>query len=158
MPEIRITVNDKTACAEGQPVIVCGNNDYTVRFSFDSEWDASAVKTMRAVWYAAGMPQYADVLFEGDTAVLPAVYDTPEIAVGVYAGDIRTTTPARIPCACCINDRASLHPDPPQDVYDQLLLCLRQLVSGMPFAYSDTQAVSDGGPADDIYTTAEEVT
>jgi len=157
MPEITITVADKTAAAQGSPVIVCGNSDYAVNFIFDAEWDAYPVKTLRAVWYSGGLPVYADVIFEGTAAELPAFYETAEVAVGVYAGNICTTTPARIPCARCITDSSPRHPDPLPDVYDQLLVCLKQLETAAPAPSSDVQAISAGGVSEDIFAIAEEV-
>lgn len=121
MPDITIHVAEKTAEAEGDPVIVCGNSDYQILFSFDSEWDAYTVKTARFVFMKNGALLYEDTVFEGDTCTAPVLYDTDCVAVGVYAGNIRTTTPARIPCARCITDSASVHPDPPPDVYTQIL-------------------------------------
>ena len=159
MPVIPVFVRGRFAAPRGMPQIVCGNSGDTVRFLFDAEWDALPLKTMRVIRYSGGLPLYTDILFEGDTAPLPAVYDTPEITVGVYAGDIRTTTPIRIPCVCCIADSAPLHPDPQPDVYAQLLDYLSKLETGEPFAYSctETKAVSAGYVSDDLIAIAEEV-
>ncbi len=159
MAEYLVSVRERIARVCSSPQIVCGNSGDTVRFLFDEEWDALPLKTMRVICFSGGLPQYTDVLFTGDTAPLPAVFDTPEIAVGVYAGDLRTTTPARIPCICCISDSAPVHPEPAPDVYEQLLDYLSKLKTGEPFAYSctETLAVSQGCVSDDIIATAEEV-
>lgn len=74
--------------------VVCGNTDYEVEFAFDSEWDAYETKTARFKWNG----KFLDVEFQGTTCPIPAVHHTDAIFVGVYAGDLRTTTPARIPC------------------------------------------------------------
>lgn len=124
MPDITITVSDKIAAATGSPVIVCGNSDYTINFDFDSEWDAYTAKTARFVFCVNGSLLCQDVLFEGDTCAAPPFYNTDSVAVGVYAGDIHTTTPARIPCAHCITDSTPVHPDPAPDVYTQILTYL----------------------------------
>lgn len=142
MPEIFIRVDAKTAEVLGNPVIVCGNSDYTLRFAFDSEWDAYTAKTARFVYMRNGHPVYQDVIFSGDACTAPALYDTDCAAVGVYAGDIHTTTPARIPCARCITDSASVHPDPPPDVYTQILAYLEEienagLIIGEPLLLAD---------------------
>lgn len=130
MPNIHINVTDKIALASGIPDIVCGNSDYTVEFTFDSEWDEYEAKTARFVRLQNGAPVYTDVLFTGTTAVVPPVYDTYELLVGVYAGDIHTTTPARIPCIPCITDGAPVHDIPAPDVYNQLLQYLADIVNG----------------------------
>ncbi len=132
MPNIQIRVADKIAQAGGSPVIVCGNSDYTVTFLFDSEWAPYTAKTARFSFVRSGVRQFYDVLFEGDSVEMPAVSDVYEVEIGVYAGDIRTTTPARVPCARSITDGAAQHADPPADVYDQLLEYLAGLQSGDP--------------------------
>ena len=148
MPEITITVTEKIAAAQGSPMIVCGNSDYAVKFIFDSEWDRYAQKTAHIRYFRNGRYQYDEVLFEGDTV---------EAEIGVFAGDIHTTTPARSPCARCITDGAPVHADPQPDVYNQLLEYLAAIQNGEPFAFSDVQAVSAGGVSEDIFAIAEEV-
>lgn len=130
MPELTVTVREKHAKAEGTPVIVCGNSDYTVRFSFDSAWDAYPTKTARFVFHRGGVLRYADVLFAGDSVSVPVIRDADEVEIGVYAGDLHTTTPARVPCARCITDGAPVHDPPAPDVYDQLMEYLAGLQGG----------------------------
>lgn len=149
MPDINITVRDKITKAEGSPEIVCGNSDYAVVFDLDSEWDTYDLKTMRVVWIdiMTGIPRYIDVPFSGNSAVIPAVYNAYEIAVGIYAGDIRTTTPARIPCDRCITDGSVVHEAPSASVYEQIIDLLGQLEpSGgdTGYAIGDAAVVLDG--------------
>lgn len=98
--DIKINVKNKIADGDGS-VIVCGNSDYRVVFDFDSEWDALKSKTMRV-----GMlnGSHADVPFEGEQCALPAIKARPWITIGVYAGDIHTTTPALFHCLECATD------------------------------------------------------
>lgn len=131
MPDIHINVTDKIALASGIPDIVCGNNDYTAVFTFDSEWDEYEAKTARFVFMKNGAPAYTDVLFTGDTVQIPALYDTPEVMIGVYAGDIHTTTPARISCIPCITDGAPVHCEPTPDVYNQLMKYLAEIAQSL---------------------------
>ena len=74
--------------------IVCGNSDYQIKFSFDAEWNEYTTKTARFIWGG----HYTDVDFTGDSCDVPTIYDTAEVEVGVYAGDLKTTTSARIDC------------------------------------------------------------
>ncbi len=74
--------------------IVCGNNDYQIKFSFDSEWDDYPEKTVRFIWGG----HYTDVDITGDYCTVPILYDTTEVEVGVYAGELKTTTSAFIGC------------------------------------------------------------
>ena len=132
MPRVDITVENKVARTSGTPEIVCGNNDYALVFDFDDEWSMYEEMTARFAWcdLKTGKIKHTDVLFSGDTVLMPALYDTAAVAVGVYAGNIHTTTPARIPCARCITDGEPLHEDPDPDVYEQLLEYLESLGKG----------------------------
>lgn len=147
MPDVMITVREKIAQVSGSPEIVCGNSDYAVVFDLDEEWNAYEIKTMHVVWLDArtGKLRYDDVPFSGSTAIIPAIYDAYEIAVGIYAGDIRTTTPARIPCARCITDGGSAHEPPPPDVYAQILDLLEKIAKPVGFgATGDATMMLDG--------------
>ena len=92
---LHIAVNNKIATYTARDGhIVCGNSDYSLKFIFDSEWSAHATKTARFIW----RDMYFDVIFTGDECSVPVINDTDEVTVGVYAGDLATTTPAVIPC------------------------------------------------------------
>ena len=132
MPDVHITVRERIAQADGDPEIVCGNSDYTAVFDFDAEWVAYPQKTMRTVWRdnATGKLGHDDVLFEGNRAVLPPVWRTCQVLIGVYAGNIRTTTAARVPCIGCITDTAPHHDDPDDVLYRQLVAYLEQIEQG----------------------------
>ena len=132
MPDIHITVRERIAQADGDPEIVCGNSDYTAVFDFDAEWVAYPQKTLRTVWRdnATGKLGHDDIMFEGSSAVLPPVWRTCQVLIGVYAGDIRTTTAARVPCIGCITDTAPHHDDPDDALYRQLLAYLEQIEQG----------------------------
>lgn len=142
MPDIYIDISEKIAQVRGNPSIVCGNSDYTAHFLFDSEWDAYTTKTARFLRYQDGIPVYTDTLFSGDSVPIPVLSATHELAVGVYAGDIRTTTPARIPCSRCITDSAPSHENPDADVYVQLLAYLASLKPQAPAVGCASAAVS----------------
>lgn len=117
---INITIANKHCTVQGTPVIVCGNSDYTLTFDFDAEWDQAAEKTARFAYIREGIRRYQDVKLTGNTVAVPAVYGTSELLVGVYAADIVTSTPARIPCEksiiCCSKAPEELYPGQ----YDQL--------------------------------------
>lgn len=99
MITINITVAGCRAALEGTPTIVCGNKKkYSIKFTFDDEWGANTAKTARFVWVAGGKLQHTDVIFTGDTVEIPKLIGTREVLVGVFEGDLQTTTPARIYC------------------------------------------------------------
>ncbi len=92
MPNINITVREKIAHTITDTCIVCGNSDYVVVFDFDAEWDAYEVKTARFIWGGT----YTDVAFTGNECPVPVIPDAISVLVGVYAGDLHTTTAAAI--------------------------------------------------------------
>ena len=132
MPNINISVADKVATVTSDSAIVCGNSDYTISFDFDEEWDDYPAKTVRLAYCKGGKRQYKDVLFDGDEVTIPALYGINEVAIGVYAGSIRTTTPAVVACDACIADGDPVHDPPTLDVYNQLMRYLDALLVGTP--------------------------
>lgn len=95
MKELYITVKDKVATYQARGGdIVCGNSDYCIVFNFDEEWSGVASKTARFVWNG----QYYDQVFTGNTCTVPIITNADSVEVGVYAGNLRTTTPAKIGC------------------------------------------------------------
>ena len=92
---LHISVLDKKATylsRDGD--IVCGNSDYVIEFAFDAEWDAHEEKVARFIWNG----HYKDVTFTGTTCPVPIITNAAEVEVGVYAGELSTTTPAIISC------------------------------------------------------------
>lgn len=131
--EFQIDVVEKVARVIGTPIIVCGNSDYTVRFTFDSEWLDKVSKTARFVWVKNGETHFEEVVFTGSTAKVPLLSGITCVQIGVYAGDLQTTTPARVPCMQSILcSGGAEHEDPPQDVYTQLIAMLEGLTVDSP--------------------------
>lgn len=130
MPEIQMTITEKIAAVRDAPVIVCGNSDYTIQFTFDSEWDDYEEKTAEFRYWRNGERKKDEVLFSGDTVSIPILRDIDEVEIGVYAGNLRTSTPARIPCARSITDGDAVHDPPTPDVYNQLMEYLAGIQSG----------------------------
>lgn len=96
---LHINVVDKVATYQKRDGnIVCGNSDYQIKFTFDPEWDAHPKKTARFIW---GGKHY-DKDFTGDTCPVPKLRNTTEVEVGVFAGDLNTTTSAVIPARLSI--------------------------------------------------------
>ena len=92
MPNINITVREKIAHTISDTCIVCGNSDYVAVFDFDAEWDAYEVKTARFIWGGT----YTDVAFTGNECPVPVILNAVSVLVGVYAGDLHTTTAAAV--------------------------------------------------------------
>ena len=118
MPEIVVTVKNKMAVGDGS-VIVCNNSDYVVRFALDSEWDALALRTMRIVYDSYS---HTDIAFSGDTVALPTIIDRTSIGIGLYSGDIHTSTCAMFDCERSVMGQNSHAVAPPSsDVYNEIV-------------------------------------
>ena len=130
MIDVFVDIADKVASLVGTPAptIVTGNNDYTFHFTFDEEWDAYTTKTVRFAWKdkTTGQSQYRDRIMTEDSVKAPAINNTNLLYVGVYAGDIRTSTPAVLVCFGAITDDAPYHDDPNTDLYMQLIDLLEE--------------------------------
>ena len=103
---LNIIVRNKIATTIDPATVVNGNNDYTVVFDFDSEWDSLSSKTAMFV-YGREEQKYKTVTFTGNSCVMPALYNTGYVLIGVFAGDIKTTTAAYVKCIPCIRDNDS---------------------------------------------------
>lgn len=88
--------------------IVCGNSDYQIEFTFDGEWDAYATKTVRFIWNG----KYVDVTRTNNNIFpVPIVTNTDKLEIGVYAGDLSTTTSALISCKKSIRCNSGVIPE-----------------------------------------------
>lgn len=135
---ININVTDKHASVVGAPIIVCGNSDYKIHFTFDEEWENRDPKTARFVYRRDGAVRYIDIVFTGDTVTAPVLFNTKAVQVGVFAGDLQTSTPARIPCELSVRCGTGAPHDPTPDQYDQIMALLNTRLS------STIPGVADG--------------
>lgn len=127
MPTIDIIIRNKTASAVNPPCIVCGNSDYNVKFDFDDEWQAHNNKIGVFAYNRCGEWQSEKVLFEGDTCPVPALHGVRSVWVGVTAGDVRTSTPADVPCRMGATDFSDTTEKPSADIWGQILAKLDEL-------------------------------
>lgn len=123
MYQIEICVEKKTAVKTKGISYVCGNSDYAIVFSFDAEWNAFYEKTARFHYVdeATGKRRYQDVLFQGNMCPVPVFIDVRVIRVGVFAGNLHTTTNAVIAAkrsALCDSGSPAA---PTEDVYAQIM-------------------------------------
>lgn len=114
---IKINIADKRPTVEGAPVIVCGNSDYSLEFAFDAEWSARPTRTARFVYVQDGQVKHTDKNFTGSTVAVPALLRITQVHVGVFAGELYTSTPAVIPCEASIlcNSGSPATPTPETD-------------------------------------------
>jgi hypothetical protein len=121
MKNIEITVMKKVAYADGMPTIVCGNNDYTLSFEFDDEWNDEQNKVARFSFVKNGLKSFIDVPIENNTCKVPVLLGIGLVRVGVYAGNLRTTTGAKIKCTKSILcDDAEEMAEPFENLYEEI--------------------------------------
>ena len=144
MPTIDIIIRNKTASAVNPPCIVCGNSDYNVKFDFDDEWQAHNNKIGVFAYNRCGEWQSEKVLFEGDTCPVPALHGVRSVWIGVTAGDVRTSTPADVPCRMGATDFSDTNEPPSADVWGQILAKLDEL-------QTEIDEIKEGGGAEVYY-------
>ena len=117
MPVLPITVREKLASYTGDIPYICGNSDYTVQFDFDNEWDAYPQKTARFVWGS----YYTDVMFEGNDCPFPLIESAMTVVVGVFAGNLKTTTGASVSACYSIRSKHGSPAAPKPNLYDRIM-------------------------------------
>ena len=137
MKTFEISVKDKIAVLTNREMYVCGNSDFVVDFSFDAEWDAYDTKTARFAYKGT----YQDQVFQGTECSVPIIHDAHIIMVGVFAGNLHTTTPACIGAKRSILSGSGVPADPAPDVYAQIMELIQGL--GEPDPETIAAAVAD---------------
>ena len=129
MYTIQISVRDKIATQTDGTVIINGNSDYSIEFDFDAEW-ADLNNKVGIFAYndaAAHKWAYQPVMFSGNTCAVPILRNIHCVYVGVKAGNVRVTTPAKVQCRLSISDYADTEEPPSADIWGQILAKLDEL-------------------------------
>lgn len=119
---INISVQNKNAMADGT-IYICGNSDFIVEFDFDREWDGIAYKTARFQYGNSHM----DIVFSGNSCPVPVLSNINSFKVGVFAGDLRTSTSALVYAKKSILCQGGSPAAPSHDVYNQILALLNKM-------------------------------
>lgn len=127
-----ITITNRIARVVGVPQIICGNSSYSADFQFDAEWNDYPEKIAHFRFIRSGSPQTLNVDFTGASCAVPALSDVAFVEIGVSAGSIRTTSPARVICLRCITDIPSEAYAPPPDIYNTLMSSLQEVTHPLP--------------------------
>ena len=78
-----------------------------------------ALRTMRIVYDSYS---HTDIAFSGDTVALPTIIDRTSIGIGLYSGDIHTSTCAMFDCERSVMGKNSNAVAPPSsDVYNEIV-------------------------------------
>ena len=147
MPTINATVRNKIAKSQPPAFIVCGNSDYTAVFDLDDEWAEFPNRVAVFVYYAGRERRNERVIFDGDECPIPTLRGVCAVEVGLEAGNIRTTTPARIRCFGCITDAAGTPQEPEDDVYRQILSRVDGTAQAATAAARDAQTAQTAASA-----------
>lgn len=132
MKDIKITVTKKVASVEGTPIIVCGNSDYTLSFTFDDEWSNEQNKVARFSFIKNGLKSFIDMPIHDNTCQVPVLIGIGLVRVGVYAGGLKTTTGAKIKChKSILCDDADTMDEPFKNLYDELIKYVDEAVRGI---------------------------
>lgn len=123
MKRIEISVRNRVAWQTNKTDYVCGNKGFRVGFDFDSEWDEIETKTARFEYNGT----HQDIVFTGSECEVPKIFNTKRMEIGVYAGDLYTTTPAVVGCKRSILCKGSLPADPAPEVYAQIMELLNNI-------------------------------
>lgn len=129
MKEIKIKVQDKIATLVEDVSLVCGNSDYSVIFDFDEDWVNHGLKTAVFVFgdSTVEVPFTGNILEEKDAV---AIEGATKCYIGVYSGDLITTTKAEIKCTPSIRDIAKKHKTPTKDIYNRLIELINSISEG----------------------------
>ena len=117
MKSIHISVREAVAFQTDKTAYLCGDGDFSVVFDLDGEWDALPVRTARFQTENG----FTDVSFRGDTCPIPVIPYARRLEIGVYAGNLKTTTPASVFLKAGIRSAWGAPEDPLPSVYDQLM-------------------------------------
>lgn len=124
--QIIITVRNRVAVFAGAETVhpVGDNTGDTVVFDLDEEWSGYNLKTARFVWrnnensYAE---EYMDVPFTGNACEVPQMSNTDGYVVGLYAGNLRTSTAAFIPIHRSVRYGTPAPAEPTPTEYDRII-------------------------------------
>jgi hypothetical protein len=146
MHTIQVSVRDKIATQTDGTVIINGNSDYSIEFDFDAEWAGLNNKVGIFAYNDAAAHKWAyqTVLFSGNTCTVPILRDIHCVYVGVTAGNVRVTTPAKVQCRLSISDYADTEEPPSADVWGQILAKLDEL-------QTEIDEIKAGGGAEVYY-------
>lgn len=126
MARIEISVQNRVAWHTNSTDYICGNGDFVVGFVFDKEWNEFETKTARFIHGG----EHTDIVFTGNECKVPKILNVKRMEVGVFAGDLYTTTPALVHCRKSILCDSGVPEDPTPDVYTQIMELLKNVKTG----------------------------
>lgn len=147
MKTINISVRDKIAVNMSNIPYTCGNSDFVINLDFDAEWGEFSVKTAR---FIKDDRTYQDQVFQGNKCPIPVLYNTNKIRVGVFAGNLHTSTPAIITANKGILCVGGSPEAPSEDVYAQIMEKLNSMGGGSSGQNVDLSTLTLGKHTDGL--------
>ncbi len=148
MNTIYITIENLIAKAPETAVIVSDNTGYQIEFDFDDAWDGYPLKTAVFVWYRDSLPYCQSIPFSGDTVQVPRLPAVGHLYVGVTAGNLQTTTPARIACDRSILSSGGSEPEAPtESEYAQIMALIHSTVGASAYELAVSHGYTDSEEA-----------
>ena len=129
------------ASLEGKKV-VSYNSGYEARFIFDEEWDG-LTKTVRFI----NDGEFVDVVLgDTNTCKIPLeVMKSGTLEVGVFAGNLQTTTVAKVSIVVSILEEYGTPAEPTSDVYSQIMEKLDEATDNSTVTYKTWSEEDFGG-------------
>lgn len=141
MERIEISVQNRVAWQTNSTDYICGNSDFVVGFVFDDEWNKFETKTARFIHGG----EHTDIVFSGNECNVPKILNAKRVEIGVFAGNLYTTTPAFVHCRKSILCSSGIPADPPPDVYAQIMEMLRNGAKKSELPTKVSQLDNDAG-------------
>lgn len=117
-----VTVKKRIAVYHAKEKLICGNSLYAIRFDFDSEWASYPTKTAQFRYRKEdGEWVKHATLFDGTDCPVPPIPYAKILYIGVYAGDITTSTEAAVPCLLSALSHGGQPEEPETNVYNQIM-------------------------------------
>ena len=149
MPQnINITVKNRIAIADANTLLICNNEDFIVTFAFDDEWSAIDQKILRVKYGNT----FREVIFTGNSCIVPPPDNVDYAEIGVYGGGI-VTTRAYIPCQksiACPKEKSKI----PHTAYQQLLGYYKEIIERTENVVESTEAANEAASSANTATEA----
>ena len=119
--ENKIIQLDKKTIPLDEP-LVSYNKGYDANFIFDDEWNG-LVKTVRFI----NGDKHKEVILENDKCEFPIDIMGSVVEVGVFAGDLKSTTSTYVLFLPSILEKFGVPVDPTPDVYMQIIRMIEEI-------------------------------
>lgn len=124
--QIHIEVKDKIATLKSIDFqLVGGNSDYEVVFDFDKDWANHETKTAVFVFGEDAVKKP----FEGNVCEGVAIEGSTVCYIGVFTGDVITTSYAEIPVTLSITDIGGKPRQPTKDEYNEIIELINKYIT-----------------------------